>query len=313
MQQDIQEVMKNMAKEYAKMVDPLVRIGIDLQKSMAIPSEVLKMLSSQINSVQAVMEDFDWQLEQIKEMHKKLSEPIEHALEAHRAFSERLKFSIDSGYLKDLATLSKRFKENNLAANSVFTEAGWWFAPSLAKEVDYNQVVEAIEEYKNNKNSIFNLIQTLFSEDDFEYLKSIVRDWFANKYFAPRRKIIEQAINAHIRGDYGVSIPTLISQAEGIAEAYCKANSIPYKRSDGKDKIIKSLKNNKKFSEIRNENLFLIYSEEKMFLDTNKLDLEQNKSQLNRHAILHGLSYSYDTEENSYRCILLLDLLAALK
>lgn len=131
------------------------------------------------------------------------------------------------------------------------------------------------------------------------FIQERLHDWSHHKWIKKRMAILEAVMNAHIRGEYELSIPSLLPQIEGIIwEGYHQ------------DKHITQKAETKLASLLCSEGLdFLDQLASEFFLRTLMEDfqLDQPQPELSRHAILHGADTAYGTAVNSLKLILLFD------
>lgn len=115
--------------------------------------------------------------------------------------------------------------------------------------------------------------------------------------FPERRRILQKAFKAHDVGDYELSVPVFLAQADGIA-----------KKNFGR-----SILSRKKRSEMRgeiagiasqglDESLLSLVLED-LPLTENTDSTKYHAGDLNRHAVLHGLNTKYATKLNSFKAI----------
>ena len=129
------------------------------------------------------------------------------------------------------------------------------------------------------------------------------------KRFSKRAVILKRAFEAHKAGNYELSIPVLLAQADGIARDTIGQN-IPkfsvYTQFEPKKKEIR-----KAIDEFACEALLgseiLDVLLIKMPLNASEGDVELIKGVLNRNQILHGVDTDYATLTNSCRAISWLD------
>jgi len=135
--------------------------------------------------------------------------------------------------------------------------------------------------------------------------------------FPERQHIITDAFQAHDERKYTLSIPTLLSQADGIG---CKLFSTPPKsfftQRERDKKIDEALKvinptNLNVLDEYKG--LILLALKKQICLDQQTATLAElqrtdpSYGPLNRHGVLHGVHVDFATHHNSLRCISLLD------
>jgi hypothetical protein len=117
------------------------------------------------------------------------------------------------------------------------------------------------------------------------------------KNFTHRKNILEAAFEAHNNGKYELSIPVMMSQADGITwDRMGKA--LASNRRDVVDRVKKSDDINAALVDcfFSNETLLpVLYNEKRRECN--------NYTGINRHSILHGEKTDYPTEENSLKTI----------
>ena len=178
----------------------------------------------------------------------------------------------------------------------IMAEHGWFIsgdhiqtrvAHVLADEFQYGRVEEA------NKAMCCYINQILPEVEE-----SLVED------FPRRATIIRKAFAAHRSRDYELSIPVLLSQADGIArEAISKLTkgfSITSRRQDFQHIICQFIEENA--SSFMFQDILLVALEQ-LPLNASEGDQNIKPGVLNRHAILHGTDTAYATELNSCRAI----------
>lgn len=219
--------------------------------------------------------------------------------------------------LYGLGELAKSFREKSDLDREVLLSSGWWISP-IFNDLPYNLINKAAYRYKSgDKHSITNFFKSTFHGKDYFLLRHMVNSWKNKPLFKPRMKAINQAMNAHIRGEYYLSIPTLLPISEGIAEAYCKRARIPISRRDrskGGLKISNALVHRQQAldSYLYLPEIILYHLQNIIFSDTDLIKTNPNRKLLNRHNILHGKTVNYGDAARSLRCFLLLDVLSAL-
>lgn len=112
-----------------------------------------------------------------------------------------------------------------------------------------------------------------------------------------REQILKGILNAHKAGNYELSIPVLISQAEGILTEHLSLKGLFYQNRQAIKKLKKAFEN----CQYTQETLIQISSEKSLlFLYSSKRE-NINFNGFNRHSILHGESVDYGTKENSIK------------
>ncbi len=170
----------------------------------------------------------------------------------------------------------------------------------------------AIHDYasKGEHGDVDKLMSTLVGE-----LQDKIFDRLIER-FPTRLHVLKDAFQAHNEGKYTLSIPVLLSQADGIGcEIFSISNSF-FTLSDRTTAIDTAL------SSINPDNLDVLndYKGQLLLALKNKLSVHEKTTSLadlqtadpsygplNRHGVLHGLHVNYATQLNSMRCIIFLD------
>lgn len=196
----------------------------------------------------------------------------------------------------------------------IFLTAGFWVGPSTplgllrAIKARYDEGTLTAEELRR-------LFVEVYRAHDCHLLRHAVdRDWRKNHLYVERMHIFHDALEAHIAGKYTLSVTALLPQIEGIANRLTGAKlGKSYDAVNGA-----ALKIESEFVSAISQDVLLTYITSMAYADTRKdafydelrrhgLLLDQV---LQRHAILHGITFGYATEENSLRAFLILDALS---
>jgi hypothetical protein len=156
----------------------------------------------------------------------------------------------------------------------------------------------------------------LHDEQKFEDIERSLRNFYRRKIdfvepdilavFPQRARILKLAFAAHRRREYALSVPVLLTQADGISAELWSENFFRTRRSNRQiDRMLE--KDDLSLSGTVLRHLYKQGSLRAPFRP------KTPPKRFNRHAILHGMSLDYDTEENSLRCIALLEFLMSLQ
>lgn len=219
--------------------------------------------------------------------------------------------NLDSVFAQAQANLVSVFAQ----ASEIMAQNGWWivgFLPMpfyvelirIRDRVTFDEITEYITHYANDKKCA--------------ELTSIVNTWESH-IFEDREEIFKQALWAHYRKKYAVTVPALIVQFEGIVRDFIEIH-------DGKTKwrfenVLPLF--NQKFAQIEAapEKQEMEWGEIEALMNYHNLkslkklyeghapNSHAAPSDVNRHAVGHGLWLGYATEEISTKCFLLLDML----
>lgn len=287
--------------------------------------EFQKFVEAHIKHISAFSDQFNKEYEKLTEPLKKICNQFEESMAPFKKMQDQFLnlpkfvdtfsnfFNLD--YLNKLRERINDIEREEEEIKDVLTNSQWLISPALLN-LDKSELFDAINNYKINRFSLFHLIKKTFRDRGFSYLKETTKNWFNNDYFLKRKKILTHALMAHMYGYYTLSIPIFLAQAEGIAGDYCQKHRISHKKYSGASKIKNSLKRRNQINNLDHPEILIYLLEEMLFAHTDVIKSKYKRRAnfiLNRHSILHGISTNYASEENSYRCILFLDVLAELK
>ena len=229
-------------------------------------------------------------------------------------FSEQLRRDLAgvTGFARKMQAISddlKRQAKVLAQANEVFPiliEAGW---PPLLDITarDAAEVVRYHAEHGLEDTCVYlaGHILALYTDD---LVREKLNGWERKRFLTRRVAILKAGVEAHLRGDYACSIPTLLPQAEGIVND-CFAH---VQRLEGA-KIRTKLE--ALFASHEDDDVLGAQMDAGMhafFLKT-MVESVGHRSDLplwlNRHVVLHGRDVDYDTRLNSLRAILCIDYL----
>ena len=205
----------------------------------------------------------------------------------------------------------------------IFAQAGFWLTPSMPMSV-WKEARALKEQGRLTPDTLKRLIFETLREGDGAILREMVDEWYKDERFARRRRIFDDALEAHLSVKYTLSIPALLPQIEGIMVEIAEEGRYGKLEPAAKAIVRKVMETKtglapvtsgpfvgevKKFyaSTAKHE-----FSPDR-FPDKAKRDWKRDLPELlNRPAILHGVQIDYDSEENSLRGFLLLDELCLL-
>jgi hypothetical protein len=200
-----------------------------------------------------------------------------------------------------------------------FKAAGLWLAPSMPEFL----IRSVVEKHRNGQSAatLASLISRYYAQSGWHPLREAVDTWRANPLFRPRMRVVDQALDAHIRGYYALTIPALLQLVEGISCDYLKTIH-PQARLGGRTKhVVESALEEApihlfgiELGVAASSLLEFLVGELYLFKDFDQqYRALRSQKRLNRHAIHHGRQYGYDTRMNSLRMFLVLDMLSLLK
>ena len=181
---------------------------------------------------------------------------------------------------------------------------GWWILPRDINGPVKRQLI--LLGRKGDRSGIDRFLCSLFSENDAARLKERVEAWFTLPYFADRKEIILDSLEAHKAGKWTLAVPTLLPLADGLMR---NVRNRYLRRSKNRNPVI-PVKQFVDYYRRKQPKLFgksfLIFMHKQIYARFD-FDNVASPSSVNRHAILHGESIDYPTEANSLKVFLLLD------
>ena len=162
--------------------------------------------------------------------------------------------------------------------------------------ITVGQVLRFSEDLKGAKLTRAKLLEAYTERTKQQAVLSLVDDACASfPSFGPRRKILRDAIEAHYRAAFTLSVPVLFAQIEGILRdiggLQPKANLKPTIKRDWDSRTLFGMTDSAAMF-----NAFL----QKLY------EGQRRGGDFNRNPILHGSDVAYDTHENSLILILTL-------
>ena len=190
------------------------------------------------------------------------------------------------------AKVLTQLPEGQRAVLGLLANDGWYLEP----EMGLADLSEAINFYNNND---FQKAREILCQH-FTSTPEMFSDMLSNQ-FPERAEVLNAAIGAHSRGEYALSVPVFLAQADGICaeitgiQLYSKQNGSPKLASD---------------QTIKNLEPFIAPFFYPLVVGTPITAGQKERSAytdaLNRHAVLHGEVSDYNTQINSCRALSLL-------
>ncbi len=244
------------------------------------PSDVTDWLNDFAKSITPVMQEFQKNMGEVARQFDKAFTPllpqIALAIEGIRRLPEELRPTIRA-----------------------LAERGWYFSGEMG-----------ISELRT--------FQTWIDSGDFQRIDRYMEDWIGSELdaikvracdaYPARAAIISAAIDAHIAGQYALSIPVFLIQVEGMCldtfgvMLYSTKDGIPKKVRAATEALIDN-----PFADV-----FLLPIREPSGLTASNSKRVNFPDALNRHEILHGHDTGYATIGNSLKSISLMEYFVTL-
>lgn len=239
------------------------------------------------NSLASIEDGLRQLYQVVRQVHSFLNKP--EVKEKIRLFFERLKTLPDDTkkFLRDLAY------------------RGWFFT----------------DEMTLNEISVFyNLTTAQHSVDEAQidaYMEKLVEKYTEHikqtlyARYPTRKGVLESAFNAHDRGEYNLSIPAFLAQADGIGTQLLSGIS-PFSRktSNASGLLATAEEINRLSTQVDTALIEPLGLPIGMTAKSTSPERLQHPHLYNRHEVLHGISVDYGTKTNSLKAISLLGHLA---
>jgi hypothetical protein len=192
----------------------------------------------------------------------------------------------------------------------IFRKRGWF---GIERHLDALELHELLEIHrKPGGGSVDRFICRRFAANRQARLRSMIREWSGIPYLAIRRRKVLLALKAHAQRQFALSIPLLLTFADGLAAAYFRANPATLPPAKGSRKATIHVPEAAGLYQAPNVDYAQLLTEaisEKLY--SRYVFGQKPPSALNRHGILHGDIEDFDSEANSLKAWLLLGAIAA--
>lgn len=280
-----------------------------------IPESLYKSMNSAASeTMRAILEPYTEQMSRISQDFTK-------------SFSNQLaqmaSISLVTAQTRDaISKLAEEFEKlyPHLAkASQVMFDRGWWIVRCMPL-MFYVNLVEREDEV--TAEGLTQVIIKYANKNKCEILAKTIAKWHTPA-FAERTAIFEQALWAHKRKKYALTVPALIIQVEGVIRQFVKEEDGGFtdrrfdtvrKRFEDKFKQLSDVPHGQKVSYRDVEAIMNYYNLAFLKKLYDRYDPSQHTEpvDVNRHALSHGLWLTYSTVEMSTKLFLVLDTLHAM-
>lgn len=268
----------------------------------------LREHTSEINRIREYMKDSGLRMQQSlaqalvhqhPERYAFASSELERAIRETFDFQRRMKEVLGGVDFQEVRRRIEELPERTREALLTLGERGWYLDPShhqffeLAQAVasgDVNEAEEALIGYYRNR----------LDEIEAEIAE----------HYPRRAEIVRAAAAAHRRGEYVLSVPVFLAQADGLCFDRFEGASY-FMKKDGRPATAEYLDD--VTGDTLRAALLSPLTTSLPISASSKSRRETNFEGLNRHAVMHGESVDYGTEANSLRALSLLQYVAAVQ
>lgn len=294
----LRQLVKQVNETYGPMLDRVA----DLTKTMELADDYIRQNHSALIETQSyLLENTQQIVDSVRPMQQFLTN---YGL----AINEIVNNLNKSGFF---TYVSKKLAHDNDAIEA-FISAGWPIAPSMSVDIQKR----VIELHQRGSNQMSNAIIGYYHKNDFLVLDQMVDGWNDNPLFATRMKILNSARNAHKRGEYELSVPTLLKQIEGLIREIANSKNLPYQRAmkDAYNDVVGDPNNHNlgkwatatALIEVLNE---VIYKRSEF---PDEIKKAHTSRKVTRHSVLHGIAINYDRPIYSLKAMVTLDAISFL-
>lgn len=193
-----------------------------------------------------------------------------------------------SEVFKIVAENYSKVPEATKKALVLLAEKGWYL-PSMDFSMDLHFEL-AVELLNGSEDKVNNKLCELI-KNDFEKLSEEIFFLYPH-----RSRIIKAACKVHNNNEYSLSIPIFLAQADGICKE--KIGHDLFKKINGNPATARYVE---KFNQDSFMSSLLEPFRVALPISASENQRKNKNISLNRHQILHGEVYDYDTELNSYK------------
>ena len=207
------------------------------------------------------------------------------------------------GPLEELAKVSDKYKELNEIYLNAMYECKWFPYAAWISDIDlFTEVLDIISssrgKSKRRERRVDKAILSYYTDNE---IKSIKRRWKNTDLEPHTKRILGHAINAHLRGEYVLTVSCLATMWEGLIKAKMTTHGKQFKEDfkqfvgdNGYDEIFSDFYNN-------------------LIIDHCYKKEDVVEGIPNRHGIAHSWYPKYPNKKASLNAILLTDFIIDLK
>ncbi|CAN7344473.1 hypothetical protein LJR153_002003 [Paenibacillus sp. LjRoot153] len=198
----------------------------------------------------------------------------------------------------------ERFPKEYVKIHQKLNRRSWY----IINDLTLNELIELQEcDELEIDNVMSDYARRIVNETEFRLLE----------HFPHRSNVINQVFFAHRNECFALSVPTMLTLADGIGHELFNVSIYSVERGTGEPKTKKMVKNLEENEMSRSMYLYPLDALTSFAEGTNNLEKirlqDVDFAPLNRHQVVHGLVSEYDTELNSLRCVVLLSYLLDIK
>lgn len=306
-----QETLAAFHKDYA----PVIQQALDTSSYIQNIISQFASVAQQFQKTRLQMaESIKPIIEQYNTTARILAESIKPQIEIWQKWAEQNK-SVFENIRKNWSEFQKRYKIAEKKAVGVLQKYKWFISPSMP--IDFIFKVVQLGQKKGRQDKAINkLFIDYFSQNDWQNLEAITKNWKKKPLFKKRIKIIQDCIKTLKNADrktntVNVVLPTLIAQIDGFLTDYLDSKGIS--ANSYKQKKIQFRRNSSRALTSNLDDLASDIFLNILFQHSQKGRPLKTPFNFNRHKIIHGENIKYGRKDYLIRAFLVLDFLAHLK
>ena len=317
-----QEMLTSFHKNYASVVQPALYSSSYIQDTMRQCSFVAEQFREAQLKMTVSLKPI---IEQCSAAARILTESIKPQIELWQKWTEQNK-SIFGNISINWLEFQNRYQITELKAVLVLQKYKWFISPNMPIDFIF-KAVQIGQKNGRQDRAMNKLFVDYFSQNNWQNLEAIRKNWNKNPLFKKRAKIIHDCIKMLKAADIktnvvNVVLPTLIAQIDGFLTDYLDSKNILYycayddliqsgkikkvgRKSQFKKNSSKSVRSD--LDDLANE-IFLNI----LFQHSQKGKPLKTPFNFNRHKIMHGVSTNYGRNGYLIRSFLIIDFLVSL-
>jgi hypothetical protein len=255
--------------------------------------QLFKPITDSTRLFRGLKEQVNEALAPVANLFSRLDQLTQPSTEQWQMIEERTR-NIFSNVLNTLLTGLEALPDRVQNDLEVLGSNGWY--------LDLEMTIPLLSEVANlfNSEEIENgdNILCAYYDERLDDMKRIIENQYPDRW-----PILEAAFNAHSRGDYALSIPIFLIQADGICQVVTGGLQL-YSRRDHVPVTANYVQNLPQNDRLLLSTLYPLSIP--LPISASQAERANLPGALNRHAILHGESVDYATLVNSFKAISLL-------
>lgn len=240
------------------------------------------------------------QIENFQRRVQEIGKIVQRGLDRYREFGQRLSRQLSQIDWDHVQKALDELDESVERVQSYLVGRGWYLPIGLFSLGRVHKISRLVKEGEDETIEAF--VRNYARKHEMPVVREAVPELF------PRREeIVRQALEAHENEQYALTVPLLLSQAEGMFFAALEGH---FYDEDEREETRREIKNDPDMA-------YAILTMDHLFqpgplhedYDGNPREVARRRDfSFNRHLILHGHSTDYHTEANSLRAIALVAL-----